>query len=73
MIIYKIKKIKKFASGQSRYCQNCGIESFVLIATIPANQKISQLQYCKDCIDKNKNVVLVEIHFLEIVKIKWVV
>ena len=57
---YRIKKIRKFTTGQSRYCQNCGIESFVLIAAIPANQKISQLQYCKDCIDKNINVVLVE-------------
>ena len=60
MNIARIKKIRKFTTGQSRYCQNCGIESFVLIATTPANQKISQLQYCKDCIEKNINVVLVK-------------
>ena len=60
MNISKVKKIRKFTTGQSRYCQSCGIESIVLVETIPANQKISHLQYCKDCNNKNKNVILVE-------------
>ena len=52
--IAKVIKINKFTTNQSRYCQNCGIESSVLIATIPENKKISQLQYCKNCNNKKE-------------------
>ena len=49
-----MKKIKLFATGQSRYCQSCGAESLKLFAIIPADQKTCQLQYCKTCYDKDK-------------------
>ncbi|MBT4850290.1 hypothetical protein HON36_05585 [Candidatus Parcubacteria bacterium] len=50
----KKDQIKKFATGQSRYCQKCGVESSDLFEVTLNIQKKDQLLYCIDCKAKHK-------------------
>ncbi|MFA6421915.1 MAG: hypothetical protein WCV92_00725 [Candidatus Buchananbacteria bacterium] len=52
-------KRKKFVTGQSRYCQNCGAESIKLYKVTPESQKSSHLQYCQKCYDKHNAKIAV--------------
>lgn len=52
----KVKKIKlsgvrKFVTGESRYCQKCGKESYDLFEIIQDGKIKNKLQYCKKCFD----------------------
>ena len=49
-----IIKKSKFITGESRYCQNCGIESHELFAVNQENKKIDKLKYCIECENKIK-------------------
>lgn len=51
----KESKTRKFVTGESRYCQSCGKESYNLFEATQANQKINQLQYCQECYNKSKS------------------
>jgi hypothetical protein len=48
------KKVKKFIAGQSRYCQNCGVESTELFEVTQNIQKKDQLLYCDKCKSEHK-------------------
>ena len=48
-------KKRKFAPGQPRYCQSCGVESTGLTMGLSKNSKTGKLQYCKDCHIKNES------------------
>ena len=53
----KIKKpkatgVRKFITGESRYCQNCGKESYELFEIIQEGKVKNKLQYCKKCLNK---------------------
>ncbi|MFA6215227.1 MAG: hypothetical protein WC768_01505 [Patescibacteria group bacterium] len=43
---------RKFITGESRYCQNCGKESYELFEIIQDSKLKNKLQYCKECRDK---------------------
>lgn len=47
----KLIGVRKFVTGESRYCQNCGKESYVLFEIIQDGKIKSKLQYCKKCFD----------------------
>jgi len=47
---------KKFTTGESRYCQSCGKESHELFEVTHKNQKINQLQCCKNCKDQSNKI-----------------
>ena len=42
---------RKFMTGESRYCQNCGKESYELFEIIQDGKIKNKLQYCKKCFD----------------------
>ena len=44
--------VRKFITGESRYCQNCGKESYMLFEIISDGKTKNKLQYCKECHDK---------------------
>jgi len=52
--ILAVKKtgVRKFVTGESRYCQNCGHESYELFEIVQDGQIKNKLQYCKQCFDK---------------------
>lgn len=43
--------VRKFMTGESRYCQNCGKESHNLVEIIRDDKVKNKLQYCKECVD----------------------
>lgn len=43
--------VRKFMTGESRYCQSCGEESYVLFEVIQEGKLKNKLQYCKKCRD----------------------
>ncbi len=45
--------VRKFMTGESRYCQGCGKESYTLFEVIQDGKIKNKLQYCKKCFDKN--------------------
>ena len=50
----KLSGVRKFITGESRYCQNCGKESYDLFEFIQENKMKNKLQYCKRCLGSNK-------------------
>ncbi|MFA6321949.1 MAG: hypothetical protein WCX71_00530 [Candidatus Buchananbacteria bacterium] len=48
----KSAKGRKFMTGDSRYCQNCGKESYVLLEIIQDEKLKNKLQYCQKCFDR---------------------
>ncbi len=46
--------VRKFITGESRYCQSCGKESYVLFEIIQDIRLKNKLQYCKQCCDKRQ-------------------
>jgi len=44
--------VRKFTTGESRYCQSCGKESYELFEIIQDGKTKNKLQYCKRCFDK---------------------
>jgi hypothetical protein len=44
--------VKKFATGESRYCQNCGKESHSLFEVIQDTKLKMKLMCCKECSGK---------------------
>jgi len=48
----KLTTVRKFVTGESRYCQNCGKESYVLFEVILDGKLKNKLQYCKKCCDE---------------------
>ena len=51
----KLSGKRKFVTGDSRYCQNCGKESYELF-TISLGVKLkNKLQFCKKCYNSNKS------------------
>lgn len=48
----KISGVRKFITGESRYCQRCGKESFALFEIIQDNTLKNKLRYCKQCAEK---------------------
>jgi len=50
------KKVKKFITGQSRYCQSCGFESETLLMSTTKNPQVGKLQLCRKCYDKAKDI-----------------
>lgn len=47
----KLTGVRKFMTGESRYCQNCGKESYALFGIIQDGKTKNTLQYCKKCFD----------------------
>lgn len=47
----KLSGVKKFITGESRYCQHCGKESHTLFEIIQSSKIKNKLQYCKECFD----------------------
>jgi ribosomal protein S27AE len=47
----KLTGVRKFVTGESRYCQNCGKESYELFEIIQDGKIKNKLQYCKKCFD----------------------
>lgn len=45
----KVPGERKFVTGESRYCQKCGKESYQLFETSQSNKFKNKLQYCKKC------------------------
>jgi len=45
----KLTGVRKFVTGESRYCQNCGKESYELFEIIQEGKVKNKLQYCKKC------------------------
>ena len=43
----KLSGVRKFITGESRYCQRCGKESFTLYEVDQNNGMKNKLQYCK--------------------------
>ena len=43
--------VRKFMTGESRYCQNCGKESHTLFEIIKEDKVKNKLQYCKECVN----------------------
>ncbi|HLC89761.1 MAG TPA: hypothetical protein VJG65_02250 [Patescibacteria group bacterium] len=41
--------VRKFVTGESRYCQSCGKESYWLFEIIQDVRLKNKLQYCKQC------------------------
>lgn len=52
----KIKKtgVRKFITGESRYCQKCGQESYELFEIMQGEKIKNKLQYCKKCFESCK-------------------
>lgn len=50
----KLRGARKFMTGESRYCQNCGKESYELFEIIQDGKIKNKLQYCKKCFDKRQ-------------------
>jgi hypothetical protein len=50
----KLSGVRKFTTGESRYCQNCGKESYDLLEIIQESKLKNKLQYCKKCFDSKK-------------------
>jgi len=49
----KATGVRKFMTGESRYCQNCGKESYELFEIIQDGKNLkNKLQYCKKCCDE---------------------
>ena len=48
----KATGVRKFVTGESRYCQHCGKESYTLFEIIQDGKLKSKLQYCKKCCDE---------------------
>jgi len=42
---------RRFVTGESRYCQNCGKESYELFEIVQEGKIKNKLQYCKKCRD----------------------
>ena len=52
IITAKLSGVRKFITGESRYCQNCGKESYDLFEIIIQGDKMkNKLEYCKECFD----------------------
>jgi hypothetical protein len=51
----KVQGERKFMTGESRYCQNCGKESYKLFEVSQSAKMKNKLQYCKKCFDSNKS------------------
>ncbi|MEK7653350.1 MAG: hypothetical protein AAB358_02640 [Patescibacteria group bacterium] len=47
----KLTGVRKFVTGESRYCQKCGKESYVLFELVQDGKTKNKLQYCKKCFD----------------------
>jgi hypothetical protein len=47
----KLTGVRKFITGESRYCQKCGKESYELFEIIQNDKMKNKLQYCKKCFD----------------------
>ncbi|MFA6254886.1 MAG: hypothetical protein WC675_02485 [Patescibacteria group bacterium] len=45
----KLRGVRKFITGESRYCQNCGKESYELFEITQEGKIKNKLQYCKKC------------------------
>jgi len=45
---------RKFMTGESRYCQKCGQESYELFEITQSSKFKNKLQYCKKCFDRQK-------------------
>lgn len=48
----KLMGVRKFVTGESRYCQCCGKESYALFETVVGGKIKNKLQHCKECFDK---------------------
>jgi len=48
----KATGVRKFITGESRYCQNCGEESYELFEIMQEGKLKNKLQYCKKCFNK---------------------
>jgi hypothetical protein len=51
----KLTGVRKFVTGESRYCQNCGKESYRLFEIIQDGKIKNKLQYCKKCFNDLNN------------------
>ncbi len=51
----KLVEVRKFVTGESRYCQKCGKESYELFEISQDAKLKNKLQYCKTCFDSNKS------------------
>jgi len=49
----KLTGVRKFVTGESRYCQNCGKESYSLFEIIQDVRLKNKLQYCQKCRDQS--------------------
>lgn len=47
----KLTGVRKFITGESRYCQNCGKEAYDLFEVTQDEKLKNKLQYCKRCRD----------------------
>lgn len=47
----KSNLVRKFMTGESRYCQNCGKESYTLIEVVQDEKSKNKLQFCQKCFD----------------------
>ena len=45
---------RKFVTGESRYCQKCGQESYELFEISVSSKFKNKLQYCKGCYNSSK-------------------
>ncbi len=50
----KLTGVRKFVTGESRYCQNCGKESYELFEITQEGKVKNKLQYCKKCFDNKQ-------------------
>ncbi len=52
----KVKKtgVRKFMTGESRYCQKCGKQAYDLFEIIQGDKIKNKLQYCKECYKNSK-------------------
>jgi hypothetical protein len=48
----KLTGVRKFTTGESRYCQSCGQESYELFEVVQDDKLKNKLQYCKRCFEK---------------------
>ncbi|MCX6740675.1 MAG: hypothetical protein NTZ49_05635 [Candidatus Parcubacteria bacterium] len=51
ILLAKLSGVRKFITGESRYCQHCGKESYALFEVIQDDKVKNKLQYCKECYD----------------------
>lgn len=50
----KVPGKRKFMTGESRYCQKCGQESYELFEVSQGSKLKNKLQYCEKCYNSSK-------------------